>query len=61
MAPLAKQLSYVVLTTNSPSETFFLFRRSRSLIAIEEEHDRLLKSLLDNRTRLNQLLNSSNP
>ncbi|CAF2127693.1 unnamed protein product [Rotaria magnacalcarata] len=33
--------------------------RSRSLIAIEQEHDRLLKSFLDNRTRLNQLLHSN--
>jgi hypothetical protein len=34
--------------------------RSQSLIAIEQEHDQLLKSMIDNRTRLNQLLNSSN-
>ncbi|CAF1115567.1 unnamed protein product [Rotaria sordida] len=34
--------------------------RSRSLIAIEQEHDRLLKSMIDNRIRLNQLLHSSN-
>jgi hypothetical protein len=34
--------------------------RSRSLLKIEEEHDQLLKSLIDNRTRLNQLLHSSN-
>ncbi|CAF1521899.1 unnamed protein product [Adineta ricciae] len=34
--------------------------RSRILVTIEQEHDQLLKSLLDNRTRLNQLLNSAN-
>jgi hypothetical protein len=34
--------------------------RSQSLIAIEQEHDQLLKSMIDNRTRLNQLLHSSN-
>lgn len=33
---------------------------TRSLVAIEQEHDQLLKSLIDNRTRLNQLLHSSN-
>jgi hypothetical protein len=39
---------------------FDFSRRSRSLLKIEEEHDQLLKSLIDNRTRLNQLLHSSN-
>ncbi|CAF0773124.1 unnamed protein product [Adineta ricciae] len=34
--------------------------RSRTLVTMEQEHDQLLKSLLDNRTRLNQLLNSAN-
>jgi len=34
--------------------------QSRSLLAIEHEHDQLLKSMIDNRTRLNQLLHSSN-
>jgi hypothetical protein len=34
--------------------------QSRSMVAIEQEHDQLLKSMIDNRTRLNQLLNSSN-
>ncbi|CAF3121739.1 unnamed protein product [Rotaria sp. Silwood2] len=33
--------------------------QSRSLIEIEQEHDQLLKSMIENRTRLNQLLRSS--
>lgn len=39
---------------------FSFLSQSRSLIAIEEEHDQLLKALVDNRTRFNELLNTSN-
>ncbi|UJR22105.1 hypothetical protein I4U23_025170 [Adineta vaga] len=34
--------------------------RARTFVTIEQEHDQLIKSLLDNRARFNQLLNSSN-
>ena len=36
----------------------FLYRRSRELFELEQEHERLLKDITDNRTQINRILHS---